>query len=163
MSEPPLLLYSASTWLAYAVAERYCGGVHYAWCSPCWDGATAALHVNIPPSSSPAEIYRMLLQDTRRGDTHSGLIQAKRKGIRTGADARYEAGVISDHRRREVIRTVTSAALGDFRPVLFVIPFAAVAERVMEVPLEERAHPLSIEYRVEELPRACFDVIELRV
>jgi hypothetical protein len=32
---------------------------------------------------------------------------------------------------------------------------------VSDVPVKERAHPLSIEFKVQALPRNCFDVIEI--
>lgn len=77
----PLLLYSTSTWLAYAIAERYYGGVHYAWCSPVYDGTTAESHINIPPTSSPAEIYRLLLHEVSRGERHGKAIENNREGL----------------------------------------------------------------------------------
>jgi hypothetical protein len=32
---------------------------------------------------------------------------------------------------------------------------------VSDVPVKDRAHPLSVEFKVEALPRKCFDLIEL--
>jgi hypothetical protein len=45
--------------------------------------------------------------------------------------------------------------------VLYVIPFDRVRGRIAEVPVRERAHPMSIEFRVEHLSRNCFDMLEL--
>ena len=75
----PLVLYSTNTWLAYAIAERYYGGVHFAWCSPVYNGTTAEPHVNIPPSSSPAELYRSLWNQVGRGERHSDTINNNRR------------------------------------------------------------------------------------
>jgi hypothetical protein len=47
-----------------------------------------------------------------------------------------------------------------FRPVLYVIPFASVAEVAIPVRVRARAHPLSQEYRLENLRRAEFDLLE---
>lgn len=158
----PLLLYSTNTWLAYAIAERFYGGVHYAWCSPVYGGATAQPHVNIPPSSSPAEIYRLLLDETRRGERHSEFMRQKLEGVLKGARAKLEAGVIGPAQRDEIREMVERMHPREFRPVLYVIPYDRVRDWVREVPVHERAHPFSEEYRVEALPHDSFHMIELR-
>lgn len=159
----PLVLYSTNTWLAYAIAERFYGGVHFAWCSPVYNGSTAASHVNIPPSSSPAEIYRLLFREVERGEQHSEAIKNNRTGVQNGADAKLGAGVITDAEHGEIIKIVERAEVRDFRPVLFVIPYDRVRGAVIDVPVHQRAHPLSEEYRVETLSRDCFDMLELRI
>ena len=159
--KPPLLLYSTNTWLAYSIAERFYGGIHYAWCSPFFDGSTAALHVNVPPSSSPAEIYWNLWQETRRGERHSAVMKNNRAGILQGAEVKATEGIITPAQAMDIEKTVNSANPSEFRPLLFVIPFAGVEELVGEVPVLERAHPLSLEFRVTALPRGRFDVLEL--
>jgi hypothetical protein len=158
--DEPLILYSTNTWLAYAIAERFYGGMHYAWCSPVYDGTTAARHVNIPPSSSPAEIYRALLEDSRRGERHSELFAKKLQGVRKGARLRAEAGVVTHAQLEEIEAMVTSVHPLELRPVLYLIPFDRVRGVAVEVPLSLRAHPFSVEYQVPELPRNCFDMIE---
>lgn len=159
----PLLLYSASTWLAYAIAERYYGGVHFAWCSPVYNGSSAEPHVNIPPSSSPAEIYRSLAREVDRGERHSDSIANNRRGIKKGADAKLGASVITDAEHASIMGTLEHAEVRDFRPVLYVIPFDRVRGAVVDVPVHQRAHPLSVEYRVETLGRDCFDMLELGI
>jgi hypothetical protein len=159
--DEPLILYSANTWLAYAIAERFYGGVHYAWCSPVYDGTTAARHVNIPPSSSPAEIYRALLEDSRRGERLSELFAKKLEGVQSAARAKVESGSITPAEAEEILEMIAKAHPRELRPVLYVIPYHAVRDRVAHVPPGVRAHPFSIEYRIYELPRSCFDVLEL--
>lgn len=159
---PPLLLYSTNTLLAYAIAERFYGGVHYAWCSPVFDGTMTAAHINIPPTSSPAEIYRNLWEEVRRGELHSAMIKNNRSGILDGADAKLDAGVIGPAQKQEIKKMMERCTARDFRPVLFIIPYERVAHLVSDVPVELRAHPLSPEYRIEALPRDCFDMIEFR-
>ncbi len=158
----PLLLYSTNTLMAYAIAEGFYGGVHYAWCSPMFDGTTAAAHVNIPPTSSPAEIYRNLWEEVRRGELHSAVIRKNYEGIKRGARAQFNAGIIDSAAHEEIRRVLRRSAVRDFRPVLYIIPYDRAVEHVSEVPIEQRAHPLSPEYRVEQLPRDCFDMIEFR-
>jgi hypothetical protein len=158
----PLLLYSTNTWLAYAVAERFYGGIQLAWCSPVYDGLRAAAHVNIPPTASPAEIYRILLEESRRGEQHSTMIRRNREGIKRGAKAKRAFGIITEAVEKEIHQMLKRSGIGDSRPVLFIIPFEKVRRIAVEVPVQKRAHPFSIEYRIEALPRDCFDMIELR-
>jgi hypothetical protein len=157
----PIILYSASTWLAYSIAERFYG-VHYAWCTAFYDGITAPRHFNIPPTSSPAEIYRNLEEETRRGDLHSNAITRNVNGIMTGAKAKLETGVITDAQYDAIEVVVEEAKIPDFRPVLYVILFDLLEGRIPEVPVSQRAHPLSLEYRIEDLRSGCFDLLELR-
>lgn len=133
----PLLLYSTSTWLAYAIAERFYGGVHYAWCSPVYDGKKAASHFNIPPTSSPAELYRALLDEVARGERHSELMKRNRLGIISGAEAMLEAGVITRHRRDEIEEIVEDIHPREFRPVLFVMPYDLVRDKVVEASVRQ--------------------------
>jgi hypothetical protein len=158
----PLLLYSAQTWLAYSIAEQFYGGTHFAWCSPVYDAATAGRHVNIPPTSSPAEIYRNLQDEVRRGERHSLVIEKNRAGIRKGAQARLREGMISEAAKREIEAITKNAETLDFRPVLFVMPFERVKDDARVVPVRNRAHPMSVEYIVERLSGTCFDMLELR-
>jgi hypothetical protein len=160
--DEPLILYSTNTWLAYAIAERFYGGVHHAWCSPVYDGATAARHVNIPPSSSPAEIYRALAEDAHRGERHSELFRRNVMGVIAGAGQKLQEGVITRSQHDEIEAMATNAHPREFRPILYVIHYARVRDRVYEVDLASRAHPFSVEFRVPELPRNCFDAIETR-
>lgn len=162
MPDTPLLLYSASTWAAFSIAERFYGGVHYVWCSAYYDATTAARHLSIPPSSSPAEIYRMLEEDTRRGDRHSDAIEQNRRGLRTGAVVKRDAGAISALQFSEIKFIIENAHTREFRPVLYVIPFDRVKELAIEVPAAECANPFSVEYRIEQLRNDCFHVLELR-
>lgn len=160
--DEPLILYSTNTWLAYAIAERFYGGVHFAWCSPVYDGAMAARHVNIPPSSSPAELYRALWEDARRGERHSALFVSKLKGVRSGARLRTQSGEISSEVELEIGEMVRRAHPSELRPVLYLIPFDRVRDRVVPVSVADRAHPFSVEYKVSALPRSCFDLMEWR-
>jgi hypothetical protein len=159
----PLLLYSTNTWLAYAIAERYYDGIHFAWCSPVYDGTTADAHVNIPPSSSPADLYRLLRDEVERGEQHSTVFKSKRDGLLRGADARLAEGTIGHAERIAIEQMIDTSPLQAFRPVLYVIPYDRVRGTVVEAPIEERAHPFSIEYKVNPLPRDCFDMLELKV
>src|SRR5271154_4485922 len=156
-----LLLYSTNTWLAWAIAERYYRGIHWVWCSPFLRPEPGLSAVAMPPTAIPGEIYDSLASHVRTGDRHSPFIQRNKVGILNGAKSKTEAGLITEAQRGEIVAIVEAAEIRDFRPLLYVIPFRAVAKRAKVVPPEERAHPMSIEYRIEVLPRYFCDVIQL--
>lgn len=157
----PLLLYSANTWLAYMIAERYYGGEHYVWCTPYFDSRQLSPHATaVPPTSSPAEIYQSLYQEVARGDRHSSKIKENRIGILRGATVKKDQGVISEKQSLDIGAILDRAETRDFRPLIYVMPYVTVANRLAEVPIADRAHPLSVEYVIDRLPRGDFDVIE---
>lgn len=159
-----LLLYSTNTWLAFKIAKEYYKDVHYAWCSPYFSARSVpAFDYTNPPSSSPGEIYDRFFEDVTRGDLHSPSVAANRVGLVKGANAKAAAGVITSEQKKEIYAIVKEAETLNFRPLLYVIPFSPVANRLKVVPVHERAHPFSVEYIIENLPRRSFDVIEYRI
>ena len=159
----PLLLYSTATWLAFMVAERYYGGLHYVWCSPFYSSASMPSYTGVPPTACPAEIYRNLQSEVRAGDRHSEKIRSNKAGILRGAAAKHCSGVVSDDELREIEDVVRIAETSDFRPLLLVMPFSRVKELARGVPPSDRAHPLSPELLIEELPRDRFDIVDLEM
>lgn len=156
----PILLYSANTWLAYAIAEQYYGGQHYVWCTPHFDpSGVASINYAVPPSSSPVEIYRGLRMDVTNGDRHSAKISANKAGILRGVEARRKDGDITDVAAQEIVAILDAADIRDFRPLFFVIPFSLVRDQVEPVPVSQRAHPFSAEFIIKRLSRSCFDAI----
>jgi hypothetical protein len=157
----PILLYSANTWLAYIIAEQYYAGYHYIWCTRHFDPSSVpSINYTVPPSSSPAEIYRNLQEDVKRGDKHSAKIAANKAGILRGMEYKKAAGEITEDQATDIASIVAAAEPRDFRPLIFVIPFGLVQELLQKVPISQRAHPLSIEFTIDRLPRDCFDVID---
>lgn len=157
----PLVLYSTNSLLSYRIAQKYYGEMHFVWCAPFFNYNSApSLDVNIPPSSSPSEIYRCLYEDITRGDQHSIKIELNKAGILRGANAKERIKVITEAARLEIYAMVRRAEMADFRPLLYVIPYPPVTGLIQEVPIEERAHPFSVEYRIENLHRDLFDVIQ---
>lgn len=158
----PLILYSTNTWLAFAIAERYYKGIHFAWCSPFFRPDAVVSSAAAPPTAIPGEIYDAFFDHVRRGDQHSPWIERNKIGLLNGAKLQYASGVINEVEWDHINWTVEKALIQDFRPLVFVIPFLGVKHLVEEVPPAERAHPLSVEYRIRELPRNRFDMIEPR-
>ena len=160
----PLVLYSTNAYIAYMINERYYKGLHYVWCSEVFDARAQYAygpHASIPPSSSPGEIYKAMREDVRRGDWHSENLKRLRKSIGEGAKAKFEAEEITRAQHKEIKKILEQALLTDFRPLLYIIPYQGVAKLVQEAQIEERAHPLSLELKIRELPRNFFDVIEV--
>jgi hypothetical protein len=92
---------------------------------------------------------------------HSAKIAENRLGILKGAATKRVANVISDDELAEINAIVSEATIGDFQPLLYVIPYEAVASLAIPVPVAQRAHPLSEEYVIEALPGDLFDVIRM--
>jgi hypothetical protein len=160
--EDPLLLYSTNTLLAYRIGRKYYGDEHYVWCTPHFDPRKESrLDATVPPSSSPAEIYRGLFEDVQRADLHSAKIEENRAGIASGVELKWDSGVISTDQAIEILKIVEAAGCQDFRPLLYVIPHALVKPMLREVPLEKRASLMSDEFVIDRLPRRFFDVLEL--
>lgn len=161
MPNPPLL-YSANTWLAYTISQTYYGGEHYVWCHPHPNSRRLPTGLApLPPSSSPGDIYLALHADIQGGDLHSAKIEQNRDGIRNGARIKRAAGIITESESEDIEKIVNRSGLRDFRPLLYVIPFGPVADRVGAVPLARRASLFHEEYIIERLPRALSDVVEL--
>jgi hypothetical protein len=116
----------------------------------------------MPPSAMPGEIYDMLFREVQSGDHHSAWIAKNKAGILKGADCKREDGIITPRQKGEIASIVAKAEVRDFRPLLYIIPFDRIKRLVKQVPPNECANPLSIEYIIENLPRSCFDAIDLR-
>ena len=160
----PLVLYSVNTYLAYVINQRYYGSKHYVWCSEVFDARAnhrLGRYGNIPPTSNPREIYLNLYEEVKRGDRHSAKIEKNRDGILRGADTKLQAGQISQRQYDEIKKIVDSVEIFAFRPILYVIPYSNIAADVREATVEERAHPLSLEFTIESLDRQYFDPIEV--
>ena len=162
MSEP-ILLYSAITSLAYQIAEAYYGDRHYVWCNRYFSArsVTSASGRTPPPTSLPFEIYHNLLREVQAGDRHSAKIAENKTGITRGASIKLTQQQITREQEREIHDIVQTAQISDFEPLMLIIPYMMVQPMVKVVPVGERANPLWIEYRIEALPRDCFDIIPL--
>lgn len=155
-----IVLYSTNTWIAYMIAQLYYGEVHYVWCTPHFDPRQNGRDSAVPPTSSPFEMYHSLFEETSRSERHSSKIAENRAGILRGARAKCSEKIITESQERQIAAVLNTSQLRDFRPLLYVIPAAQVTSLIREPPPEDKAHPLSAEYIIAELPRKHFDVIE---
>lgn len=157
----PILLYSTNTMLAYEINEEYYRQEHYVWCNPYYDTSSAPAGTPLPPSSTPADIYRALYREVVGGDRHNEKIERNRNGLRNGVAAKEKSGIIDAGQKQKIIGLIENAPLKLFEPVLYVMPFALVKKLAKTVPAGDRANPLHDEYIIENLPRHCFGIIRL--
>ena len=121
----PLILYSATSQLAYNLGQKFYGGIHYVWCAP--RPETDRYGFLNPPSLDPISIYWRFHADIKAGDEHSAQIDQNRRGLIRGASVKEQQGVIDQPARELIEAVVKRAPLSDFSPLLFVIPYAAVS------------------------------------
>jgi hypothetical protein len=159
MSEP-LVLYSANTLLAYRINEDFYRQTHFVWCSPFFSASAASIDVQMPPSSTPCDICKVYLEDIARQDLHSPSLKSHRSGLERGMKSQLAKRLIHEEQYQELEEIVSKAALDEFRPLLYIIPFEGVRDLVRPAPRRQRAHPFSPEYIIERLPRSRFDVLE---
>ncbi|MDQ1593238.1 MAG: hypothetical protein QOG71_3865 [Pyrinomonadaceae bacterium] len=158
---PPLILYSTCTWLAYKIAQFFYRDEHYVWCTPHFSAdSLSSWESSTPPSSTPLDIYNAYHEEVIRGDRHGAHIAANKAGILRGAHLKANARIITKKQKAEIFTIVQKAELNDFRPLLFIIPYGLIQDIIEEVPVIERAHPLSVEFVIQQLPRNCFDVVQ---
>lgn len=157
------IFYSTNSYLAYLINENFYNGIHFVWCSPVFDSSALAkydIRRNIPPSSNPYRIYTSLKEDVMNHDLHSTKIDSNKKGIKAGASIMLNKGLINEHEFAMIIKMVDSSNLNDYRPVLYLIPKSLVNGKLEMVDVDEKANPLSVEYRIIDLTRKEFEIIE---
>lgn len=155
-------MYSTNTRLAYMLNQKYYGEQHYVYCCPYFDARQVSeLEHGTPPSSSPAELLRDFAAESARTDRHAARIALNKAGLRRGAVAKLAAGMISTDQQSEILQIIDTAEPALFRPLLYVIPSAAIETKIRAVPLADKAHPLSEEYIIDALRRSEFDVVEI--
>ena len=152
-----------NAFLAWAINERYYDGRHYIWCGEAFDARALgpySQYSSTPPSSTPRDIYVDLLKAVQGGDRGSQKVAAVKLGIINGARAKLATGEISQEVFDEINLVVDQSELRDCRPLLYVIPRDRVEEKLRDVEVSQRAHPLSVEYIAEDVHSSEFDVIE---
>lgn len=158
----PLLLWSTNSWLKHYIQMRFRNDTHYVWCSPIFEGQSAARYAvgaGQPPTSDPATIYRQLHIAVSRQDGHDPKIASQRTTIKALAAEWFAVGELTEDERDEILAIVDRSTVRDWRPVLFVIPFDSVGIRVKSVPREKRAS-LEPEYIIPDLSKEEFELIE---
>lgn len=148
-------MFSVGTKLAYKIAKRYYGNIHYVWCAFDFNNKKQ------PPTSNPLTIAKRWMSIAVGGDRHVKEIDDNKAGILAGAMAKYKAGIINSTQRSEIEQIVSLADYEAFCPVLFVIDTKKVAGRSIEVDVKDRASDHSIEYKVIDLAEDEFQLIDI--
>lgn len=158
-----LFLYSANCWLSFVIGEKYYGGTHYVWCSDQFDNSTggSAVQKVSPPTSNPRDILRILAQEVINRDRHSPKIASLKQGLLRGLRIRQDAGEVGERDASEIQYLIEQADIEEFGPLLYIISEAKVRRRLVRVPIEERANPMSNEFKIERLRTKEFDVLDI--
>ena len=72
-------------------------------------------------------------------------------------------GVISIKQRDDIAGIISVADKIDFKPLLYVIAANKVSKLLIEPSPSEKAYPFSKEYKILDLPRKFFDIIEIKL
>jgi hypothetical protein len=157
----PLLLWSTSNRVVHFVSSRYLGR-HYVWCTPVFEGRAVARYApgfTQPASSDPATIYRNLLEAVRTSDEHNPDMVRQKTTLSGLALKLSTDGEISFDTAAEIVAYLDAAHISDWKPLIYVIPYAGVRARVEAVPRAERASA-EMEYVIPNLGSAEFEIIE---
>jgi hypothetical protein len=153
-----LIHYSVNTKIANFINIEYYNDVHYVWTAPYFD-----CKERNPTSSNPKEIYSSLIKDIKSGviDYHSRNVEGNRIGLKKGAMKKHEKGDINKDKMEEIIELSQKANFELFAPLIYIIPYDKIHDRISTPHFSHKAHPMSIEYIIEDLQGKEFDIIEL--
>ena len=149
-------LYSVGTQLAYKIAKRYYGNVHYVWCTTEFNSSKQ------PPTSNPATICKRYLEQIATGDRHTRGIETNMGGILKGVKAKLNSGVINKKDYNEIRSIVSVAEYEAFYPILYIVESKKVKDRCLEVTISERASDDAVEYKIEDLKENEFSIISFK-
>lgn len=146
-------LYSIGTQLAYKIAKRYYGNIHYVWCTTEFDSPEQ------PPTSNPATICKRYLEQIKTGDRHAKELENNIAGILKGAKTKLNSGVISKKEYNKIRNIVSGAEYEAFFPVLYIVESKKVEDKCKEVAVKDRASDGAVEYKIDELKETEFEII----
>ncbi|MDR3669029.1 MAG: hypothetical protein P4L35_19540 [Ignavibacteriaceae bacterium] len=159
----PKLYYSTVPYLKFFIQKTYFNDRHYVWCSECFDNNLSAPHtlgLFVPPSSNPADIYKVLKEACRKRDTHDSKIIQQRASLIKIATEKHLNGEITDIQRDEAIFMTENCEFTLWKPVIYLIPNSLNPLRIQAVPIKKRAS-FGPEYIIADLVQDEFDLIEV--
>lgn len=158
-----LLLYSTNSYLSYYVSKNFYDNVFWVWCTDYFNPyCLGILDSTNPHSACPFKLYKKYKNAIKKKKITSRQIQRNKAGLLTGANAKYNSGVITEEIKTEIIEIIHNATYELFEPLIYIIPYSKVKEKVIRVPIrEKKKNPLSIEFRIESLNRFEFDIITM--
>jgi len=160
---PNPFLYSTNPQIKFDIYQRYRDGRHWVWCSDFFDSRRYYLHVGagkLPPSSNPAEIYETLRAATLdRPDHHCPHIARVKLSLKERALEWSTDGSISMNDAQDIAYQLDHADIRDWRHLLYVIDRSEIEPRLVEVPPDQRANPVALEWTIPDLVSDEFDVL----
>ena len=87
------------------------------------------------------------------------MIKQNKQGILRGAQARLKRGQITPEHSDEVKKILEVTVASDYTPLIYVIPTHGIGKLIKKADVSQKAHPLSPEFIIENLPRSKFDII----
>ena len=164
---PGANLYSVNPYFSVEVANRYRGGMFYAWCSEVFSTtqqAGAAPGSAVAASSDPMTVYTQLNEAVVSEDRHDSRIRSYKRTFRSLAASWLAAGEVTQAQHDEIRSACSQPSWRMWRPLLYVIPRGPIetAGRLQLVPAGRRAGPGS-EYIIADLQAHEFDIVELPI
>lgn len=152
-----LYFYSINSFLAFKINETYYHDLHYVWVAPYFNT------LENPISSNPCDIFHNVHNSVNSKDSHSDYIERNKTGILNGAEHKLKTGIITRKQRDEIAGIIKVAEKVDFKPLLYIIIASKVSKMLIEPAPSEKAYSFSKEYKILELPRKFFDIIEIKL
>jgi hypothetical protein len=161
----PAFLYSTNVWLKHHIAERFLGDQHRFCSSETFGGSgSGSFPGTHAPSSTPREIFLDLEKAVRGKDRGSLKLKQQSAMLRALAIKlnRDDPVKFTEDMKNEIHFLVRNASFEEWRPIVSVIPWDAVKDRVQTVDPRRRASPLVPEYIVTGVTPLEFGVIDVR-
>ena len=147
----PTFLYSTQLSVAWAINNAFYEDKHYCWCSPDFG--------NKPHSSSPRGLLRTYLEELNDTDQGGIIMTAKLPAIRRAAE---NILATDPARLKECLEILASFRLAECYPVLYVMAYERVQDRIVNKPWSERASTWSAEILVTNVTSDDFDILIFR-
>ena len=147
----PQILFSTKFRLAHQLECDYYGK-HFVYC-------TTKIHsAKQPPTSDPLDIAYMYYRIARTGEKHYAQMEDKKATLIAVARDMVNKKVISSTEERIIVQRIQAMDYSDFYPLLYIISYNAVKNKITIVSDEEKASKHSVEYKVENMTQADFQV-----
>ena len=104
----------------------------------------------------------MWKKEVIRNDKHGHNIAQNRSGLLRGVQVKYDSGIITAEQRKEILGIIREKDLTLLNPLLYIVDKSKVDNsRILKVSRSMRASPTSTEYKIMDLRKSEFDVLNL--
>ncbi|MBQ3166501.1 MAG: hypothetical protein IJC01_04100 [Clostridia bacterium] len=162
----PILLYSINSRLAYNINKRYYKK-HYVWCATKFNtNDNPVADRNNPDSSNPFEILKTFNEEIKKvlKDLHHTphFLIERLNGVLYGLEINRDC--LGEELCKDLSENIkqqrdNNTIWQQLKPVIYVIPYSLVKDRITPVPPSKTAGILSEEYILTDLKDEEFDVI----